>query len=83
MALKLSTFLESEDGPFGGTEVSVAADLYRDEIMKQLAAAVGCDCTVSDTVDGSDFVQSATAVDATAEFRRAGRTYARRVKRDF
>ena len=83
LALKLSAFLEAEGWTVWWDRSLGAADLYRDEIMKQLAAAVGCDCTVSDTVDGSDFVQSATAVDATAEFRRAGRTYARRVKRDF
>ena len=38
LALKLSSFLKLRAGPFGGTELG-AADLYRDEIMRQLVAA--------------------------------------------
>src|SRR6266699_7265689 len=39
LALKLSTFLESEGWSVWWDKSLAAADLYRDEIMKQLAAA--------------------------------------------
>jgi len=39
LALKLSTFLESEGWTVWWDKSLAAADLYRDEIMKQLAAA--------------------------------------------
>src|SRR5262249_61461045 len=39
LALKLSAFFESEGWSVWWDKSSAAADLYRDEIMKQLAAA--------------------------------------------
>jgi len=39
LALKLSTFLEAEGWSVWWDKSLAAADLYRDEIMKQLAAA--------------------------------------------
>jgi TIR domain-containing protein len=41
LALKLSTFLEAEGWSVWWDKSLGAADLYRDEIMKQLAAATG------------------------------------------
>jgi hypothetical protein len=47
LALKLSAFLESEGWSVWWDKSLAAADLYRDEIMKQLAAV--CRQSISDS----------------------------------
>ena len=63
LALKLSAFLESEGWSVWLDKSLAAADLYRDEIMKQLAAAHSQDdrCLVAHyrhDADGSKFGKS-------------------------